>query len=313
MYRRYLTPWLGSVQGPLHEAATAVPAAGAGGGGSPSGGAPSGGSPSPTVPSGSGSSPAGASGQPGAGGGSPASPANTGPVAYERFDEVNKKYGALSWAESYDKDTVEQATRLYQWFDQDPQGAYEYLTGLMKRQGHLPATAAQPPARTQPTFRADPNTGRPLPDRFIQETGEQLYSGEQTSRLIDWAVQRLEDRLKPLEAASQGYQARSEAQQHIAEAEANWPFFKEHVEAIFSELNKDRRLSLEGAYRRVVVPKIRTLERDAVLKEMQTRSTAGSGSVNPGSQAAPVTEDLTKLPLRELLRREMTKRGFTRG
>lgn len=309
MYRRSLVSWFGCHWEPLHETATAVPAAGAGGaGGAPSGGSPSGGSP-PSSPAGSGSSSAGASGQPGSGSGSPASPANQGPVPWDRFNEVNTKYGALSWAEGLDKDRVDQASRLYDWFDQDPEGAYEYLTGLMKRQNRLPAAAAAPAAPRN--YPADQSTGRPLPDRIISETGEQLYSAQQTGRLIDWAMERLEQRLKPLESLTGNFQARSEAQQAIAEAEASWPYFKDHVEAIFTELNKDKRLSLEGAYRRVVMPKIRQLERETVLTEMRTRSNAST--TNPASASAPQTEDLTKLPLRELLRREMTKRGFTKA
>jgi len=287
--------------------------AGAGGqGGSPSPSA--GGSPSPSPSPSSSSSPAGVPS--GSGGQDPnASPSLSSDRLdqHPRFREVNDKLQKLSWAEQYENpEEVSQATQLYRWFDTDPLGAYEYLTSTLRRNGVLRDAEGQGQAQSRGNGHAQPNypvdaNGRPLPDRYIQETGDRLYSAEQTQRLVDWNMQRFEQRIAPLEASATSTQARADAQRQLQEAET-WPYFGDHAEDIFKELQRDKRLSLEGAYRRVVVPKIKQAEREAVIKEMQTKGQAST--MNPSSAAPSSTEDLSKLPLKDLFKREMRRRGI---
>lgn len=282
----------------------------AAGAGSPLPSGSGGGSPSPSSP-GSQLPSAGSQSQTPGAPGSPSpnqSPANQGPVPYERFSEVNTKYNNLSWAEQYDRQQTEEAHRLYSWLDTDPQGAYEYLTGLMKRQGYLPEPQRPPSANGQQPQGLQGSDGRPLPDILIQETGQRLYSAEQAEKLLDWKMQSLDSRFKPLEGMHSSQQARAEAQSMIADAERNWPHFSDHAELIFKELQKDRRLSLEGAYRRVVVPELKKLERQAVMQELRDKGNAGT--INPGSPPALSSDDEKKLPMKELFRREMQKRGL---
>jgi hypothetical protein len=149
---------------------------------------------------------------------------------------------------------------------------------------------------------------------LVTETGQRLYSAEQAQRLSDWVMDQVDARLKPLEefrgTTTVTMQARSEAQRQIAEAERTWPYFNEFASQINQELAKDKRLSLEGAYRRVVVPQIRTRERAALVTEMRSR---GNGTTsNPNAPAPARTEDMKKLPIKELFRREMQKRGMGR-
>lgn len=305
MYRTF--PWSRSLHG-YHWNPDPSPgtAAGDSGGGSTTG-TPSGGSPPPssTTPPPSGGQPASTAA--GAGGDQP----SPGPVDYNRFKEVNDRAQKTSWAEQYDPDEVTQATQLYRWFDRDPQGAYEYLTGIMKRSGVIKDAPVSPPSGRSDSL-TEPQTGRPLPDILIQETGQRLYSAEQAQRLMEWTEQRIDSRLKPLEertAATQAEtQARNDARSQIQDAEKNWPSFNDFAEDIFTELQKDRRLSLEGAYRRVVVPKIRQQERAAVIQEMRGKGNAGTG--NPAGTSPASTVETQKLPLRELFRREMVKRGI---
>lgn len=235
-------------------------------------------------------------------------------MPWERFNEVNDKYKGLNWAEGYEKEEVGSAVNLYRWLDTDPEGAYQYLTGLMQRGGYLKPSGTgngngNGHQHTQPHTGAD---GRPQPDIVIQETGQRFYSADQAERLLDWKLQQLDARFKPLEGNLMQSQSRAEANAQIAQAERELPHFSEHAEEIYKELQKDRRLSLEGAWRRVVYPKMRQIERAAVIDEMKTKGQAGSGTVNPGAPASMTTEEERKLPITELFRREMVKRGIGR-
>ena len=42
-----------------------------------------------------------------------------GPVAYERFKQVNDGYSKLRWAESYQPDQVQQQAQFFQWLQQE--------------------------------------------------------------------------------------------------------------------------------------------------------------------------------------------------
>jgi hypothetical protein len=245
------------------------------------------------------------------------------PVDFSRFEEVNTRAQRTAWAEAYEPDEVEQATNLYRWFDQDPEGAYDYVTGLLTRGGHLknrgtgqqtqpPVNGGRQPSTPGPTL-AD---GRPGPDIFIQETGQRLYSADQAARMVDWAMDRMEQRLKPVESfvghTTAENEARQTAQSMIREAETNWPYFNDFAAEIHKELKRDGRATLESAYRRVAIPKIRERERATMAQELRDRHAAGSGGHNPGQVAPATTVELRKLPMKELFRREMVRRGIGR-
>lgn len=282
---------------------------GAGGTGTP-GPSPSGGSPSPSPSSpGPSSSSAGTSTGPGTSGSDAPLPEGQ-PVPYDRFKTVNERANRLAWAESHDPGEVEEATKLWRWFDQDPQGAYDYLTGAMRRGGHLPPAAPAPQPGSTPRF-TDPSTGRPLPDVIIQETGQKFYSAEQADKLTDWKAAQLEERIKAIEGSSLQTQTQQQARAMLAEAE-RWEGFRESAQEIYDAMRKDKRLSLEGAYRRVVVPRLGQIARAAVIREMQGKADGGSGALNPGSPGPQSTEELRKLPIKELFRREMSRRGLGR-
>jgi len=193
-------------------------------------------------------------------------------------------------------------------------GAYNYFTDLLTRGGYIRPPQQQPQGRSNGHDRfSDPNTGRPLPDIEVQENGARLYSADQAGRLVDWAMNRMEERVRPIEEriGSQQVQtqAREDARRQIAEASRTWPHFEEFAEDIYKEISRDRRLSLEGAYRRVAIPRIKQKEREAMSTEMRTRAQA-SGGQNPGSSVPGSTEETRKLPLRDLFRREMRRRGM---
>ncbi len=273
---------------------------------------------SPAGDSGAGSSPA--SGSPTAFADAPESsfPAGTpadassplgheGPVPYSRFKEINDKYNALRWAESHAPDVVQQQKQFFDWLDADPQGAHTYLTDYLGRQGAL---KVQAPAAPLPPA----GNGRPQPDMVVPETGQRLYSAEAAEQLAKWQAETLiNERLGPIEqTVQQQEQARYLAQYEAAAQEQlqdadTWPHFKGNERDILAVMEHDKRLSLEGAYRKVVFPKLRDLERQAIVAE--TRHKAQAGTVNPGAVAATSKTPLNKLSMAELFRREFDKRS----
>ena len=234
-------------------------------------------------------------------------PGQPGPIPYERFKEVNDGYGRLKWAEAYQPEQVSQAVALQQWFNTDPEGAFRYMEDYFTRNGVL--KQRQPPQVQAPP----PNGGRPQPDVVIPETGQKFYSAEAAEKLAHWTADSLlTERLSPIESSvqqfeqdRQSYQAQQAAQSTLQDADT-WPHFKGHEREILSEMERDQRLSLEGAYRRVVFPKLRQLERAAIVNE--TKQKASASTVNPGSVGAGTTVDANKLSWEDTFRREYAKR-----
>ena len=237
--------------------------------------------------------------QTGAGAGTQTEP--KGPIPYERFDEVNTKYNALNWAEGLDQNRTKQQSQFFQWLDADPEGAFKYMEDYLTRAGALKRQQQAQEATNQ----------RPQPDVVVPETGQKFYSAEAAERLAQWiatqSTEPLEKRLQSIEGVHAQSRAAAQAQAQLVEANA-WPYFKDNQPAILAAMEKDHRLSLEGAYNRVVVPKIRQFEREAVLKEINQKSQATT--VNPASGGATGQQlPGKKLGFAEVFRREFAKRG----
>ena len=222
-----------------------------------------------------------------------------GPVPYERFNEVNTKYAQLKWAEGLDTQSVRQQQQFFQWLQTDPEGAFKYMEDYLTRSGALkrPQQAAQPDAR-------------PQPDVVVPETGQKFYSAEAAEKLSQWiakqSTQPLEQRLQSIEHTHAQTRAQAAAQHKLAEA-ASWPYYTEHQQEILRTMENDHRLSLEGAYQRVVLPKMRQLERQAVLSEINQKSQAST--VNPGAKASAQSQPTAKMGWTDLFKRELAKRS----
>ena len=225
--------------------------------------------------------------------------ATPGPVPYDRFNDVNTRYNDLRWAEQYDPRRVQQHWQFFQWLDSDPEGAYRYLGDYLGREGRLRPSQPQQSAEA-----------RPQPDVVIPETGQKFYSADAAEKLAEWMARQqvtpLEQRLKSLETNDLQRHSQATAQSILAEA-MTWPHFKEHQREILTEMERDGRLSVEGAYNRVVLPKLRQLERAAVLKEIQAKSRAST--VSPGHVTATQSKPTQRESWTSLFRREMAKRG----
>ena len=227
-----------------------------------------------------------------------------GPVPYDRFEEVNSKYNTLKWAEAHDPERVTQQTQFFKWLDSDPVGAFQYMQSYLQRSGVLKEPASNGNGH------APVDDGRPQPDVVVPETGQRFYSAEAAEKLAKWeakqAIDPIEKRLQTFEGERAYSQAAQEASRLIKEAEG-WPYYKEHEADILKAMNADKRLSIEGAYNRVVVPKIGQIERQAVLAEIQRKAQAST--TNPGSSHPTASTATSKLSFAELFRQEMGRRG----
>lgn len=275
---------------PLQE----TPGGGSGGGGTPSGG---------TVNvQGGGTGDGGTSGSGGGG-----EVVQHEPIPWDQHEPIRTRAEKLAWAEQYDPERVKQSTHIYDWLDRDPAGAHAYITNMLRQRGHLQPERAP----RQPEPHTDTQTGEPLPDIQITETGQRFYSADQARKHAAWSRAEVMKEIDPLKKFAQGTQTSLQAQQDarakIAEAES-WDGFTEHAKEIYAELQRDKRLSLEGAYIRIVPKQLRMKNRQELVTEMRTKANAGTH--NPASGGTRQTEDVSKVPTKELMRRAMQKRGI---
>ena len=139
----------------------------------------------------------------------------------------------------------------------------------------------------------DPDGDMPQPDYTLQD-GSKVYSMDGLKQLNAWnrakaraeareeVLSEVDRRFGPLEQSFQAHQAFQElapkVNAQIQEART-WPLFNDNEAEITHALQQDRRLSLEGAYRKVVYPKIvadRSKMREDLLREIKSapRSTS---------------------------------------
>ena len=139
---------------------------------------------------------------------------------------------------------------------------------------------AQP---TTPTIVEDPADPMPQPNK-PQADGSKVYDLQGLQSLLAWQERRVEKRVgaqfeSTLAKRLGPFEQRKAQEEHlktvilpelnrqIAEAEANWPGFKENETEITAALEQNKNLSLEGAYRMVVLPKI-TADRSRIRTEL---------------------------------------------
>ena len=175
------------------------------------------------------------------------------------------------------------------------------------------AFAVTPPKgqpQTQPA--AQPTDDMPQPNRDLPD-GTKVYDMEGLKALMAWNAKQVEDRVTkqfqerfgPMESqwqAEQRYQAViPQVQAQITEART-WPLFNENEDEIVQVLNTNKKLSLEGAYRQVVFPKLST-DRDKMrqdlLKEIKqapraTSAPSGATKSGPTSSGPRDTEDIIR-------------------
>lgn len=182
----------------------------------------------------------------------------------------------------------------------------EFFEFVQKASDLMDAQAAGTPqaAGQEPvTFAA--GAGMPEPDEELSD-GSKVYSMEGLKTLLAWNAQQVEqkvtkqfeDRYKTVEPAVKDWQEQRRIQaalpvvrKQIEEAK-QWPLFTESEEAIIGVLRTNPQISLEGAYRQVVFPKLvaeRNKVRQDVIREAQTAPTSTSVPTRAASKPGPQT------------------------
>lgn len=182
---------------------------------------------------------------------------------------------------------------------------YAQILAPLYQQTQAPATTAQPaaPATADPTF--------PQPDVDLPD-GTKVYSMDGLDKLNRWnreqarqeAVKEIDQKYGKVLESYQLYERQRElsvkVDAQITEA-MKWPQFQENEKAITAALQANPRLSLEGAYRQVVVPSLTAaqttakvdqakLEQEirtkilAELKQTPRSTSATAGATKPGSR-----------------------------
>jgi hypothetical protein len=156
---------------------------------------------------------------------------------------------------------------------------------------------------TQATQAAMSSDMMPEPDQELSD-GTKVYSLDGLKNLLIWNSKDTEQRvLKQVESnyapIRQEWQQRRHYEAVIPQVRAQieeaktWPMFTENEEEIANALSSDETLTLEGAYRKVVFPKVladRNTMRQQVLQEVRQAPKASAIPTKPTTpkpQAAP--------------------------
>lgn len=198
------------------------------------------------------------------------------------------------------------------------QGFFDYFRQaqeVFNRQSAAPETPATP----------DPADVMPEPDETLED-GSKVYSMEGLKSLLAWnakqvesrvntsyeqRIKQIQDRFAPMETEWQARRKeeaiRPMIQKQIAEAKT-WTLFNESEDEILAVLQKDKNISLEGAYRQVVFPKLvaeRNKVRQEVLAEVKAAPTATSVAARTASK--PVAQPEGPRNMEDVIRAEVEK------
>lgn len=252
-----------------------------------------------------------------------------GPIPFDRHkaalenarNEWRDKYG---WAEGVDRQVIAEAQRVGQLFTQqreqfvdqllaeglqDPEMGPKLVSVLARHFGALRQRAQQAPTE-------DPE---PQADRQAED-GTLLYSAAQQAKWAEWRERRLlaqiDQKLQPMQQdREQRMLAEKTAQlQRDADAQADElltelrtsPGFKDHEKEMKAAMMADPRLTVEAAYRRIVVPKLSQIERSTVLADQHSKVHAGTASPTKATTTAPI--DKKDLSWRDAFAHEWEKR-----
>lgn len=172
--------------------------------------------------------------------------------------------------------------------------AYSRVFDLIGKGLEFEKGSAAPQAEAAPP--ADPNADMPQPDEELSD-GSMVYSMAGLQKLLAWNSQQTEARVATayeakLKGLSDKYDpvvtewqenkriaaARPIIEKQLADAR-KLPLFNESEDEILEVLRNDKRISLEAAYNKVVMPKLvaeRNNIRESVIKELKTAPTATS-------------------------------------
>lgn len=145
----------------------------------------------------------------------------------------------------------------------------------------------------------------PQPNQELSD-GTFVYDMDGLKGLLAWQAKQVEDRVtKQVETRYSGMETAWREDQHIksvvpviraqiAEAQT-WPMFTENEAEITQVLESDKKISLEGAYRKVVFPKL-ALDRDKMRQSILAEVKAAPQSTAVGSTTKSSVRPTTSGP-----------------
>lgn len=167
---------------------------------------------------------------------------------------------------------------------------------------HVRASYAAPQPPTNGAAAPVVDDGMPSPDQELSD-GTHVYSMDGLKQLLKWqadqveqrVTKKYEERYSPIEKEWQATQRVQSVIPHVRaqiENARTWHLFNENEGEIVEALKADQKLSLEGAYQKVVFPKLvidRNKMREEILKEVKQapRSTSATTSSTRGAAPAP--------------------------
>lgn len=241
---------------------------------------------------------------------SPASPsptpapsvAPTGEPPRERWDDI------LNNARSKTRREVEAEYRQkygrYDQFEQDPWGAVQAWLGQAQQHsvwGPLVNQWVQGQLQAQQSHSAEPEADIPVLDANGHPTGRMVFSDAQLRKWNQWNQGRsqrefdqrfgqIEQRLAARDQEAQHARTFAEAQRELAQMDAEYPYFKEHRQAIHQALveHPEWGANVDRAYNYVmrtqILPTLGQAEQQKVLDSLQQKP---AGTTVPASGAAP--------------------------
>lgn len=236
------------------------------------------------------------------------------PKLQEYESKVADYEGRLQKVAEFENLMINDSQKFLQLLNQLPQ-----FQELLK-----PVFAPKPAAETVAKEAVPEDDGMPQPD-YVLADGSKVYSMEGLKQLNAWnrakareearneVLAEIDKRFGPIEKSFQAHRQFEELapkiQAQIAEAKT-WPLFNENENEITQALQQDRRLSLEGAYRKVVFPKItadRNKMREQIMAEIKKAPTS-TAAPSRVVKSAPVAGG--KRSLEDIVRAQAEEAGL---
>lgn len=199
----------------------------------------------------------------------------------------------------------------------------EFFDFLNKAAEVMDAPTSGQPATARSTTgepALDPNM--PQPDEELSD-GSKVYSMTGLQNLLDWKANQVaaqvESRLtaqfeKQYKPMAEDWQTRRRIesakpviQKQIEEAK-KWPLFNENEDAIIKVLRANPTISLEGAYREAVFPRLiadRNKIRDGVIRDIQSAPTSTSVPARTASRPNAPTDNGAPRKLEDVIREQV--------
>jgi hypothetical protein len=218
----------------------------------------------------------------------------------------------LAWAKELPKDDAVEAVRVWQYAEQNPVAfAKEILSRLQNHPQYRDEVAQifEKPAAKEPAPKEEPaekEHPKPQPDVLLED-GRLLYSDAQMGKLLEWqssqVESRLTKRLKPFEEARKQQDFNREVEEHAAAVITEvktWAGMSdpENQKAV-AEAMRTRKLSVDAAYRAVVLPKITDTSaiekrvRAQVLAELKQKTRASTRNPQRTESAPASTKGMS--------------------